>query len=184
MEDRKKIKNSNIDNYDLIILESFDKREENDSTIPNIDLSTIFKDILNYNGIFAINLRYETYNDKSIVLARLKKKYKRIIEIELRIGSEFILCCPDKNIKMINNYKPINYIIDEKILNEIEQKLKEVWNKGEIYILLNIIYYYSLFYLDLMIVIYISMYKWIKLSIGIKFKKENIIKYYYFINKD
>ena len=124
VKDRQKVMNSNINNYDLIILESFDKREENDNTIPNEDLFIIFKDILNYNGIFAFNLRYETYNDKSIIIERLKKNYKRIIEMELRIGSGFIICCPDKNVKIINNYKPINYIIDERILNEIEQKLK------------------------------------------------------------
>ena len=126
VKDRQKIMNSNINNYDLIILESFDKREENDRIIPNEDLLIIFKDILNCNGIFAFNLRYETHNEKKIILERLKKKYKRIIEIELRMGSEFIICCPDKNIRMINNYKPINYTIDEIILNEIEQKLNEV----------------------------------------------------------
>ena len=121
---KKKIKNSNINNYDLILLESFDKRNENDSTIPNKELLTIFIDILNCNGIFAFNLRYEAYNEYSIILAKLKKKYKRVIEIELRIGSIFIICCPDKNVKLISYYTPFDYIIDKRLLKEIEQKLE------------------------------------------------------------
>ena len=125
VEDRKKIKNSNIDNYDLIIVESFDKRDENDITIPNYDLLTIFSNILNCNGIFAFNLRYETFNDNSIIIEKLKKKYKKVIEIKLRIGSGFIICCGSKKIEMVNMYKPQDNIIDNRILNEIEQKLKE-----------------------------------------------------------
>ena len=124
VKDKKKIKNSNINNYDLILLESFDKRNENDSTIPNKELLTIFIDILNCNGIFAFNLRYEAYNEYSIILAKLKKKYKRVIEIELRIGSIFIICCPDKNVKLISYYTPFDYIIDKRLLKEIEQKLE------------------------------------------------------------
>ena len=120
----KKEKNSNINNYDLILLESFDKRDKNDSTIPNKDLLPIFIDILNCNGIFAFNLRYETYNDNSLILGKLKKKYKKLMEIELRIGSRFIICCPDINVKMISYYKPYDNIIDKRILDEIEQKLK------------------------------------------------------------
>ena len=123
VNDKKKIKNSNINNYDLILLESFDKRNENDSTIPNKKLLTIFIDILNCNGIFAYILRYEAYNEYSIILAKLQKKYKRVIEIELRIGSKFIICCPDKNVKMINYYRQFDNIIDKRILKEIEQKL-------------------------------------------------------------
>ena len=125
VNDKKKEKNSNINNYDLILLESFDKRNENDSTIPNKDLLTIFIDILNCNGIFAFNLRYETYNDNSIIISKLKKIYKKVIEIELRIGSKFFICCPDKNIKMINYYKPNDNIIDKLILDEIEQNLNK-----------------------------------------------------------
>ena len=124
VKDKKKIKNSNINNYDLILLESFDKRNENDITIPNKELLTIFIDILNCNGIFAFNLRYEAYNEYSIILAKLKKKYKRVIEIELRIGSIFIICCPDKNVKLISYYTPFDYIIDKRLLKEIEQKLE------------------------------------------------------------
>ena len=106
------------------MLESFDKRNENDSTIPNKKLLTIFIDILNCNGIFAFILLYEAYNEYSIILAKLQKKYKRVIEIELRIGSKFIIFCPDKNVKMINYYRQFDNIIDKRILKEIEQKLE------------------------------------------------------------
>ena len=123
VKDRNKVMNSNINNYDLILIESFDKRDENDRTIPNNDLLTNFTNILNYNGIFAFNLRYETYNDNSIILASLKKKYKKVIEIKLRIGSGFIICSGVKNVKIVNNYKPENDIVDKRILNEIEQEL-------------------------------------------------------------
>ena len=126
VEDRKKVKNSNIDNYDLIILESFDKRDENDITIPNYDLLTIFSNILNCNGIFAFNLRYETFNDNTIIIEKLKKKYKKVIEIKLRIGSGFIICCGSEKIEMVKYYKPQDNIVDNQILNEIEQKLKEI----------------------------------------------------------
>ena len=57
VKNKKKENNSNINNYVLILLESFDKRNENYSTIPNKDLLTIFINILNCNGIFAFNIR-------------------------------------------------------------------------------------------------------------------------------
>ena len=66
-------------------------------------------------------LRYEAYNEYSIILAKLKKKYKRVIEIELRIGSKFIIFCPDKNVKLISYYPPFDYIIDKSILKEIDE---------------------------------------------------------------
>ena len=125
VKDRKKIINSNIDNYDLIILESFNKRDEKDNAIPNYELLTIFKDILNYNGIFAFNLRCETFNEYSIILERLRKRYKKVIEINLRICCGFIICCEDKNDKPINYYYPKDIILDKKILEEVEQKFKE-----------------------------------------------------------
>ena len=59
------------------------------------------------------------------MLSKLKKIYKKVIEIELRIGSKFFICCPDKNIKMINYYKPNENIIDKLILDEIEQNLNK-----------------------------------------------------------
>ena len=125
VKDRKQIINSNINNYDLILLESFNKRDGKDMAIPNHDLLTVFKDILNFNGIFAFNLRCETFEEYSFILEKLKKKYKKVIEIKLRVVSGIIICCGDKNVKLVNYYKPNEILLDKNILEEIEQKLKE-----------------------------------------------------------
>ena len=125
VKDRKQIINSNINNYDLILLESFNKRDEKDTAIPNQYLLTIFKDILNFDGIFAFNLRCETFEEYSLILEKLKKKYKKVIEIKLRVVSGIIICCGDKDVKLVNYYKPNEILLDNNLLKEIEQKLNE-----------------------------------------------------------
>ena len=94
--------------------------------IPNYDLLSVLKDTLNYNGIFTFsNLRCETFNEYSMILERLRKRYKKVIEINLRIYCGFIICWEDKNAKPVNYYNSNDIILDKNILEKIDKNLKK-----------------------------------------------------------
>ena len=93
--------------------------------IPSYKMLNVFKDILNYNGIFAFNLRCETFNEYSMILERLRKRYKKVIEINLRIWCGFIICWEDKNAKPVNYYNSNDIILDKNILKKIDKNLKK-----------------------------------------------------------
>ena len=119
--------NSNLDNYDLIILEYFKSCEVNKDMIPNIDIILQLQKLLNYDGILVFNLRAETFKKYNDILDRLKKKFKKVIEINLRICSGIIICCQDKAIKVEKYYKPeINFLLESKIENELCEKLAQI----------------------------------------------------------
>ena len=111
--------NSNLKNYDLILIEFFEKREEKDVTIPSYDILSKVKKILNYDGIVAFNLRSETikiYNDS--IKSLKDKHYKNVNNIYLRPCSGFIICSQDKNVKLEKNYLPNGFYFYEEVINK------------------------------------------------------------------
>jgi hypothetical protein len=80
IESRIKKVNSNLNNYDLIILEYFNK---NDITIPNIDLLTKLNKILNYNGLLVFNLRAESFRYYTNAIEKLKAIYQTVPYIQI-----------------------------------------------------------------------------------------------------
>jgi len=131
----KKTIKSNNNKFDLILLEYFSKIKNNDASIPNYDLLSIMKSLLKDEGIFAFNLRAESYKEYNNILELLKKKYKKVIEIKIRICSGLIILCQNEKIKLEDYYKSrfINSFDDEifkeKILDSLSTDLKEL--KGE-----------------------------------------------------
>ena len=102
IESRIKKVNSNLNNYDLIILEYFNK---NDITIPNIDLLTKLNKILNYNGLLVFNLRAESFRYYTNAIKKLKEIYQTVKEINIRICSSIIICSHKNEIEFENYYK-------------------------------------------------------------------------------
>ena len=102
IESRIKKVNSNLNNYDLIILEYFNK---NDITIPNIDLLTKLNKILNYNGLLVFNLRAESFRYYTNAIEKLKAIYQTVKEINIRICSSIIICSHKNEIELENYYK-------------------------------------------------------------------------------
>ena len=101
------------------MLEYFKKIDNNDSSIPNNDLLSLMKNILNDEGIFAFNLRAESFKVYNNTLELLKKKYKKVIEINFRICSGLILCCQNDQINLEEYYKPIdNNLLDYQYFKE------------------------------------------------------------------
>ena len=119
IEEVLKKNNSNINNYDLILLEFFEKRNEKDVTIPNYDMLFKVKKILNYDGILAFNLRTETFHKYNDTIESLKNKYKKVIEIYLRPCSGFIICSDDTNVKNKQIYKPFDFNFNSKVIDKI-----------------------------------------------------------------
>ena len=115
---KKKIK-SNNDKFDLILLEYFSKIDNNDVSIPNDNLLLIMKNLLNDEGIFAFNLRAESFKAYNNILELLKKKYKKVIEIKFRICSGLILLCQNEIINLEEYYKPSSIsLLDYKYFKE------------------------------------------------------------------
>ena len=115
---KKKIK-SNNDKFDLILLEYFSKIDNNDVSIPNDNLLLIMKNLLNDEGIFAFNLRAESFKAYNNILELLKKKYKKVIEIKFRICSGLILLCQNEIINLEEYYKPSSIsFLDYKYFKE------------------------------------------------------------------
>ena len=128
----KKANKSNINKFNLILLEYFSKINNNDVSIPNNNLLSLMRNILNDDGILAFNLRAESFKVYNNILESLKKIYNKVIEINFRICSGLILCCQNKQIDLEEYYKPkIAYnLLDykyfrEDILNNLEE------SKGE-----------------------------------------------------
>ena len=104
--------NSNRKNYDLILIEFFEKREEKDVTIPSYDILSKVKKILNFDGLVAFNLRSETIKIYNDTIKSLKDKhYKNVNNIYLRPCSGFIICSQDKNVKLEKNYLPNGFVL-------------------------------------------------------------------------
>jgi len=134
---KKKIK-SNNNKFDLILLEYFSKIDNNDASIPKYDdLLTKMKFLLKDEGIFAFNLRAESYKEYNSILEVLKKKYKKVIEIKFRICSGLIILCQNEKINLEEHYKPIfiNSIdyecFKEDILKSLSKDIKEFKGKEE-----------------------------------------------------
>ena len=111
--------NSNLKNYDLILIEFFEKREEKDVTIPSYDILSKVKKILNFDGLVAFNLRSETIKIYNDTIKSLKDKhYKNVNNIYLRPCSGFIICSQDKNVKLEKNYLPNGFYFYEEVINK------------------------------------------------------------------
>ena len=74
---KKRIKSNNI-KFDLILLEYFSKINDNDASIPKYDdLLSKMKNLLKDKGIFAFNLRAESFKEYNNILELLKKNIKK-----------------------------------------------------------------------------------------------------------
>ena len=98
VNEKHKKKTSKIIIYDLIILESFSKKDKIDTSIPNLDVILLSIKLLTFKGILAFNLRTETFEEYKDILEKLKKKVKNIIEINLRPCSGFIIISQNEKI--------------------------------------------------------------------------------------
>ena len=123
---------SNINKFNLKFLEYFSKINNNDISIPNNNLLSLMKNILNDDGIFAFNLRAESFKAYNNTLESLKKIYKKVIEIKFRICSGLILCCQNKQINLEEYYKPtiVYNLLDyenfkKDILDSLQMDLEE-----------------------------------------------------------
>ena len=121
---RSKTCNSNLNNYDLILLENFGKINETDNMIPNIDVINIVDKILNYNGIFAFNLRTATIGRFINILNDLKKKFGNVKEINIRICSSLVICSQSE-IKIKEEYVPDNFFNHEKLKKTFKEEFNE-----------------------------------------------------------
>ena len=133
---KKRIKSNKINKFDLILLEYFSKKNDNDASIPKYDdLLSKMKNLLKDEGIFAFNLRAESFLEYNNILELLKTKYKKVIEIKFRICSGLIILCQNEKINLEEYYKPsfinsIDYEYFKKdILDSLSKNLKEL--KGE-----------------------------------------------------
>lgn len=124
VNEKHKKKTSKIIIYDLIILESFSKKDKIDTSIPNLDVILLSIKLLTFKGILAFNLRTETFEEYKDILEKLKKKVKNIIEINLRPCSGFIIISQNEKIIFENHYRPINFFLMEKVIAELNKKIK------------------------------------------------------------
>ena len=123
IEEAIKKNNSNINNYELILIEPFEKRNKEDETIPNYELIFKLKKILNFDGILAFNLRAETFHIYNDTIEKLKKKYKKVLNIYLRPCSAFIICSHYQELKLERIYEGDNEINFDWVINKIEQEI-------------------------------------------------------------
>ena len=86
----------NKSKFDLIILEYFEKEKDEDKAIPNTDMIFDMNKIMENNGIFSFNLRADTFLTYKAIISTQKKKYNHIYEINIRKGSNFIICSNEK----------------------------------------------------------------------------------------
>lgn len=93
--------------YDLILLEYFRAKSQKDTSIPNGKLK--WGKILEKNGIFAFNLRSNSFSNYEKVLNSIKKEYNIIKEINFRACSGLIICRYNISTKIEKNYLPIMY---------------------------------------------------------------------------
>ena len=123
IEEAIKKNNSNINNYDLILIEPFEKRNKEDDTIPNYELIFKLIKILNFDGILAFNLRTETFHKYNDTIEKLKKKYKKVLNIYLRPCSAFIICSHYQELKLERIYEGDNEINFDWVINKIKQEI-------------------------------------------------------------
>lgn len=110
--------------FDLIILEKFDEDDKkNNETIPNDTIFSNISKMLTDNGIFSLNLRSSSFYEKEFIMKKLKNNYKNIININLRVCSDFLI--------IFNNFN--NIINFEKIANnsEIYENIIDLENADE-----------------------------------------------------
>ena len=115
-------KKSNTNGYELILLECFSKKDNSDDSISNDNLLTSIRHILRDDGIFAFNLRPESFKVYNDILESLKKKYKKVIEINFRICSGLLICSRNEKINLDDYYKSI-ILLDEYFKQDILDKL-------------------------------------------------------------
>lgn len=113
--------------FSLILLEFFRKKNKDDEAIPKCDILLKFINLLENDGILAFNLRADFFDNYNNILSSLKKKYKKVLDINFRICSGLIICCANNNIKLENYYVSIsNTFIDlTNFKNEINKILSE-----------------------------------------------------------
>ena len=88
--------------FDLIIMDYFEKEKNDDESIPNTKNLLNMKALLENKGIFAFNLRINSFLTYNNIISSQKKYYNKVFEINFRIGSK-LLICSDENILISNN---------------------------------------------------------------------------------
>ena len=118
-----KKKKNIIEKLDIILIEYFDKKNKNDEIIPDYEILKDWRDVLNNDGILAFNLRAESFKSFNNTIEKLKKKYIKVIVINLRPCSSIVFCCGNKDIKMVNYYEMTDSILQEWLNEFIEPHL-------------------------------------------------------------